>query len=169
MRPRDHIILGSAASVSIFYLWDYGAVQNILYFWLASILIDIDHYLDYIYNNGFTDYSFKKMMKYHELLYSQRFEPGFLNLSIFHCVEVMAVLGIAGLYTGSLALLYIWWGFLFHIFFDTVKLIRDGKPSVRSNTAIGYFIKVRRFKDKGIDTKAFYTRAADEVRGNCAG
>ncbi len=167
MRPRDHVILGSAASAALYYIWDYGTIYYVTYFWLASILIDIDHYLDYIYNNRFTDYSFKRMMKYHELLYDRRFDPAFINLSIFHTIESMGALGVVALYTGSQALLYIWWGFLFHIALDTIKLVYDGKPSIRSNTIVGYFLRTRRLRVKGLDTKAIYTRAANEVRGNC--
>jgi hypothetical protein len=167
VRPREHVILGSAASVGLYFILGAGALQNVIYFWLASILIDIDHYLDYIYNNRFTDYSFKRMMAYHGLLYKRRFDPAFINLSIFHCVESMGALLIVALYTGSTALLYIWWGFLFHIIFDTIKLIYDGKPSIRSNTIIGYFFRIRRLKTQGLDTKAIYTKAAIEVRGSC--
>jgi hypothetical protein len=168
MRPRDHVILGSAASAALYYLSGYAALQYIIYFWFASILIDIDHYLDYIYNNRFTDYSFKRMMRYHGLLYSRRFDPAFINLSLFHCVESMGALLIIALYTGSTALLYIWWGFLFHIALDSIKLIYDGKPSIRSNTIIGYFFRIKRLKLQGLDTKGIYTRAANEVKGNCA-
>jgi hypothetical protein len=167
VRPRDHVILGSAASVGLYFYLGAGALHNVIFFWMASILIDIDHYLDYIYNNRFTDYSFKRMMAYHGLLYKRRFDPAFINLSIFHCVESMGALLITALYTGSTVLLYIWWGFLFHIVFDTIKLVYDGKPSIRSNTIIGYFFRVRRLRLQGFDTKAVYTRAASEVRGNC--
>ncbi|MBE9531846.1 MAG: hypothetical protein IME98_03475 [Proteobacteria bacterium] len=167
MRPRDHVILGTAASAALYSLSDYIAIQNLIYFWLATILIDIDHYLDYIYNNKFTDYSFKRMMRYHGLLYNRRFDPAFINLSIFHSVESMGALGAVTLYTGSTALLYIWWGFLFHIALDTIKLVYDGKPSIRSNTAVGYILRVKRLNKQGLDTKGLYTRAANEVRGNC--
>jgi hypothetical protein len=168
MKPREHIILGSAASIGLYYLGGAEAIQNVIYFWLASILIDIDHYLDYIYNNRFTDYSFKRMMAYHGLLYKRRFDPAFINLSIFHTVESMGALLIIALYTGSTALLYIWWGFIFHIIFDTIKLLYDGKPSIRSNTIIGYFLRIKRLKLQGLDTKGIYTRAVNEVRGDCA-
>lgn len=167
MKPRDHVILGSAASVALWFLWDVETLQLVICFWLSSILIDIDHYLDYIYNNRFTDFSFKRMFAYHSLLYKGRFDPAFLNLSIFHTVESMAALGGLAFFTGSAALLYIWLGFFFHILCDTIKLIYDGKPSIRSNTVIGYFLRIKRLKLQGLDTKGIYTRAVNEVRGNC--
>ena len=79
------MLIGSvAASVGLYFMPGARGFYNVIYFWLASILIDIDHYLDYIYNNRFTDYSFKRMMAYHGLLYKRRFDPAFINLSIFH-------------------------------------------------------------------------------------
>ncbi len=167
MRPRDHVILGSAASAGLWFLPGVDTLHLPVYFWLSSILIDIDHYLDYIYNNRFTDYSFKRMLAYHTLLYHRRFDPAFLNLSIFHTVESMAVLGALAFFAGSATLLYIWWGFLFHIICDTLMLIYDGKPSIRSNTIMGYFFKIKRLKLQGLDTKAIYTMAVNEARGNC--
>lgn len=166
MKPREHVILGSAASIGLWFFWGADTLQLVICFWLSSILIDIDHYLDYIYNNKFTDYSFKKMLAYHSLLYKQRFDPAFLNLSIFHTVEGMGILGALAFFTGSKALLYIWLGFFFHIICDTVMLVYDGKPSIRSNTVIGYFFKIKKLKLQGLDTKAIYTSAVSEVRKN---
>ncbi len=166
MKPRDHVILGSAASVALWFLWDIEAKELIICFWLSSILIDIDHYLDYIYNNRFKDFSFKRMFAYHSLLYERRFDPAFLNLSVFHTVESMAALGALAFLTGSTALIYIWFGFLFHIACDTIKLIYDGKPSIRSNTILGYFLKIKKLKSQGLDTKGIYTRAVNEVSEN---
>ncbi len=166
MKPRDHVILGSAASVVLWLFWGAGSLHLVISFWLSSILIDIDHYLDYIYNNRFTDFSFKRMLAYHSLLYKRRFDPAFLNLSIFHTVESMGVLGVLAYFTGSAALLYIWLGFFFHILCDTYMLIYDGKPSIRSNTAVGYFFRIKKLKSQGLDTKAIYTRAVSEVRDN---
>jgi hypothetical protein len=165
MRPRDHVILGSIASIGLYIYLGPGSILNVIYFWLASILIDIDHYIDYIYNNKFTDYSFKRMMKYHGLLFSRRFDPAFLNLSIFHTVEFMAPLGILALYTEWRGLVFVWWAFLFHIMCDTFKLIKDGKPSIRCNTVIEYYFRVKKLKAQGLDTKAIYTNAANEIRG----
>ena len=167
MKPRDHLILGSAATVGLWFFSGVDTLHLLIWFWLSSILIDIDHYLDYIYNNRFTDFSFKNMLAYHSLLYRRRFDPAFLNLSIFHTVESMALLGALAFFTGSGTLLYIWLGFFFHIICDTFMLIYDGKPSIRSNTVIGYFFKIRKLKLQGLDTKAIYTNAVTEVRGNC--
>lgn len=168
MRPRDHVILGSAAGAGLWYQGAAGSIELVVCFWFASILIDIDHYLDYIYNNRFTDFSFKRMMEYHGLLYKRRFDAAFINLSIFHCVETMGAILITALLTNSTALLFIWWGFLFHISCDIIKLVYDGKPSIRSHTIIGYFFRVRKLRLQGLDTKAIYTRAATEVRENYA-
>ncbi len=165
MRPGDHVILGSAASFILYFYLGSASIYNVIYFWAASILIDLDHYLDYIYHNGFTDYSFRRMMKYHGLLFRRRFEPAFLGLSIFHTVEFMGALGALALYTKWTAAVFVWWAFLFHIICDTVKLIKDGKPSIRCNTVIEYFIRVKRLKARGLDTGAIYTTAADEIRG----
>lgn len=164
MRPRDHVILGSAVSFSLYFYLGSASIYNVIYFWAASILIDLDHYLDYIYNNRFTDYSFKRMMKYHALLYRRRWDPAFLNLSIFHTVEFMGALGALALYTNRAAIIFVWWAFLFHIVCDSIKLIKDGKPSIRCNTVIEYFFRIKRLKMRGLDTKAIYTKAANEIR-----
>ncbi len=166
MKPRDHVILGSAASVGLYFLTGRELTFNVLYFWVASILIDLDHYLDYIYNNRFTNFSFKRMLAYHTLLFSRRFDPAFLNLSIFHTVEFMAALGALALYTGSTTLIFIWWGFFFHIICDTIYLIKGGIASIRSNTIIGYFFRIKKLRLQGLDPKGVYTGAINEVKGS---
>ncbi|MEE9542412.1 MAG: hypothetical protein V3V95_01355 [Thermodesulfobacteriota bacterium] len=164
MRPREHVILGSAVSIGLYLLLGREAIYNVIYFWVASILIDLDHYIDYIYNNKFTDFSFKRMLEYHTFLFKNRFNPAFINLSIFHTVESMFALGAVALYTGSAPIIFVWWAFLFHIICDTINLIIDGSTSIRSNSIIGYFFRVKKLRLKGLDTKAVYTGAVNEVK-----
>ena len=64
MRLTDHVILGGFASVVL-----YPAIGvDAAFLFAGSVLIDVDHYLEYLYHNGFRDFSVTKMFRYHGAL-----------------------------------------------------------------------------------------------------
>ena len=64
MQARQHTIIGAVAATALIpFLGINSAI-----FWAAAVLIDGDHYTEYVYRNGFRDFSIKRMFWYYELL-----------------------------------------------------------------------------------------------------
>ena len=161
MSPKDHVILGGAAAATLAPF--IGPVS--LLFWVASFLIDLDHYMDYVYHNGLRDYSFKRMFEYHNTLELYWHQPEFLNLEVFHTIEFMTLLYLVTAYTGSIVLLSVWWGMLFHISLDLVYLWRIKIFFKRASSLTEYFIRKRVYERRGLRPTELYTRAAEIVNG----
>ncbi len=162
MKPRDHVILGGAAAGALYPF--LGA--NSIIFWLASFLVDIDHYLDFIYHNGFTDFSFRRMFDYHRALQKLWSRPDFINVEIFHTVEFVAPLYAVSRYLGSGALEAVFWGILFHMALDMLTLFRCGAFFKRSYSITEYLIRKRLLERRGLRPVDIYTRAIEMVRNN---
>jgi hypothetical protein len=59
-----------------------------IYFFFASVLIDMDHYFDYALRNH--DLSLHRMFKYHEELFEYTKTNPYLGISVLHTVEFIA-------------------------------------------------------------------------------
>jgi hypothetical protein len=162
MRPRDHLILGGAAAGA---LYPFLGVNSVI-FWLASVLVDIDHYLSFLYHNGFTDFSFRRMFAYHRALHSFCKKPDFINVEIFHTVEFVAPLYAVSRYLGAGALEAVFWGILFHLALDILPLFRCGAFFKRSYSITEYLIRKRLLERRGLRPVDVYTRAVEMVRNN---
>lgn len=160
MSPRDHVIYGAAAAGALYP----GLGINALYFWGASFLVDIDHYLDYVYHNGFTDFSLSRMFDYHNIL--ERFWPRkeFLNVEVFHTAEFLAPLYIASRLLGSAALEAVFWGIIFHVLLDMFYLYRLRIFFKRSYSIIEYFIRKHLLERHGLYPAVIYMEAVEIVR-----
>ncbi|MFQ5441524.1 MAG: hypothetical protein ACE5EB_02235 [Thermodesulfobacteriota bacterium] len=159
MKARDHIIIGAAASGAL-----YPALGlNTLWFFGASFLIDIDHYLDFIFHNGFSDLSLKGMFSYHRRLVRYWNSPAFLSLEVFHTVEFMAPLYLIAMALGSAALKAVFWGAMLHILLDMVFLLRHKIFFKRSHSIVGYFISKKGLKRRGYDPGGVYISAVESV------
>lgn len=162
MRPKDHVILGGLAGAALYPV--FGAES--LLFWGASFAIDIDHYLDYIYHNGFTDFSFKKMFEYHGVLDRFWYEVEFLNIEIFHTLEFMGPLYFLSLAPGLGFIKAVFWGFLFHIVLDMIYLYWNGIFFLRAYSFAEYYIRKRRLEEKGYRPEAIYFQAIKIINGS---
>lgn len=161
MSPRDHVIYGTVAASAL-----YPSIgTDAAYFWAASFLIDIDHYLDYVYHNGFTDFSFKKMFAYHNALDRFWHSPEFLNLEIFHTIEFLAALYLVSLWSASTALLSVFLGFVFHSLLDIVYLSGHGVFSIRAYSFTEYYMRRRRLVEMGYSPGDIYREAVRIVNG----
>ena len=162
MRPRDHVILGGVAAGALYPVLGVNA----LLLWIASFAVDIDHYLDFVYHNGFTDFSFKRMFEYHNALSELDARPEFLNVSILHTVEFMAPLYAVAAYTDSRALAAVFWGILIHIMLDAIYMLRRGVFLKRTHSIIEYLIRRRRLVRRGLSPLGIYNQAIKVVRAN---
>ncbi|MDP2689876.1 MAG: hypothetical protein Q8P48_07160 [Deltaproteobacteria bacterium] len=144
----EHAVYGGAAAAALYPA--LGGAGS-LCFWGASVLIDIDHYIDFVYHNGFTDLSVRKMFDYHAVLMRWWRKPQFLNIEVFHTIEFMAPLCLLAWRTGSGALMAASLGFAFHIVLDAASLALAGVPFIRAHSFVEYFLRKRALGRQGLN------------------
>ena len=83
MKVEYHVVAGGVASAALIPVLGVNSAA----FLTASVLIDVDHYLDYVYRNNFTDFSIKRMFAFHDFLEEKASEIPFVVLSVMHTVE----------------------------------------------------------------------------------
>ncbi len=159
MTLRDHTILGGLAGVALYPVMGFNA----LWFFGASVLIDIDHYLDFIYHNRLRDLSLRGMFLYHDTLSTWWARPEFLNMEVFHTVEFLAPLLLLAIVLGSGMLLALFFGFIFHVVLDIIYLTHHGIPEKRVHTILGYFRKKGLMAERGLDPARLYESAVEVV------
>ena len=160
MRPTEHILFGGVASALLYPA--LGATASLTFF-TASVAVDIDHYLDYIYHNGFTDFGVKKMFEYHGAIEGMLRRPDMLNVEIFHTMEFMLPLFALSSYLDSSILSAVFFGILFHIMLDWTNLIRRGLFFRRCNSITEYIIRRRVMARSGLIPRTVYTDAIDII------
>jgi hypothetical protein len=125
MLPKTHAILGAVFSLLIYFILHLSLFSVILIF-LASVFIDFDHYLWYIYKkkslNLKSAYNWfkKKREKWTKLSKKER-EIYKREYLVFHSVEFWIVL--LALSFISKIFLFILIGVLFHIIVDYIEVI----------------------------------------------
>ncbi len=162
MSFNKHVAYGGLAAIVFYFLWGPAAV----FFWAGSVLIDLDHYVDYVYHSGFRDFSVKRMFDYHKLITDGMYRrPEFLNLSIFHTVEFLCALYILGHITDSFAIKAVFFGCIFHMALDLIWLYQKLSLFTRSFFVIEYFIRRRLLMGRGLNPATVYREASRIVRG----
>lgn len=127
MLPKEHIIYGLIFSILIYVFFDISLVYTLVIF-LSSFLIDIDHYLYYVYKTK--NFSLKKanqwyfvnLKKFNKMTAEQK-EGIYTGLCFLHGFEAMAILLF--LYFISPAFnfaIYVLIGFAFHQVLDAIDL-----------------------------------------------
>ncbi|MFQ5480250.1 MAG: hypothetical protein ACE5DW_03140 [Thermodesulfobacteriota bacterium] len=159
MTLRDHIILGGAASAALYAFTEL----EVIWFFFASVLIDIDHYLDFVYHTGLRDVSPTNMFSYHRTLQRWWHDPAFLNMEIFHTAEFLFIVITLAMVLKSGILLALFLGLIFHIALDMIFLVRHGIFNKRTNSIISYFIKKRRLTGDGHNPEKLYKMAVKIV------
>src|SRR3989338_10228429 len=160
MSVRDHTIIGGILSLGLFPL--LGAKSLAL--WAASVLIDTDHYLEFLYHNGLKSYSLKEANSYHRILGSWLSKPEFINLSIFHTAECLLLMYFLSLWLGSPWLKVILCGMLLHLILDAVYLYKHAKISKRAFSVVEFKIRKGIMERNGLYPKVLYKKALDLTR-----
>lgn len=155
MKPQYHIVSGGVAASLLIPVLGVNSVV----FWASSVLIDGDHYLDYLYRNGFKDFSVKRMFTFHELLFTRGQEQNFLGLNIMHTVEFLLLLYAVATFTGSTLVMAALWGMLFHMVVDVIYLYRQGRLFRRAFSIVEYAIRWNRMKRQGLRPQLPYHSA----------
>lgn len=165
MKAQYHALTGGIAAAALIpVLGPYSAV-----FFASSVLVDGDHYLDYLCRNGFKDYSVKRMFVFHEKLFAKGKEQNFLGLNIGHTVEWMLLVYAASAITDWIWLKAALWGMLFHLFLDLVYLYLKKRLTRRAISIIEYFIRWNNMKRKGLQPGLFYLSTLQTMFGSSKG
>ena len=132
MYPQQHLIIGFAFALILFFIFPSIGVHGVITITLASILIDTDHYFYYIYKKH--DFNLKNSYKWYRekirqilaLPKKQRLKY-YHGLYIFHLFEVLFILLLLSFI--SQYFLFILTGFNLHLLLD---LITDYKNYTKS-------------------------------------
>jgi hypothetical protein len=160
MRVGGHIILGGVGSIA---LYPFPSLPGLV-FWLSSVVIDVDHYLDFIYRNGFTDFRIKKALDYHDVLRGLWRSPEFLHISVFHTVEFAALVYILSVWTDAAWLKALCLGIVFHVAVDMIYLYRHKVLTLRAYSVIEYLIRKNRLVARGLSPTAVYSEALRHIK-----
>lgn len=134
----DHIKYSSIPSLILVPLVGI----KVLYFFLASILIDLDHYpMSIIATKSF---SIKRMFRYHQELFKYVKKNPYLGLCIFHTMEFLAIFIVLSFYS-SIAF-YILLGLIYHLVLDTIFLYKEGCLFKKANSILEYFVRRNNYK-----------------------
>ena len=155
MQVKYHLVIGGAASLLLIPAW--GAHSFI--FLAATTLVDGDHYLDYLYRNGFHNFSLRRATRFHQVLHEIAKRDSFLGLSLCHTVEFLLFLALLPVWTHSRLLWAAFFGVLFHLGLDLAHEYREGGLFKRALSLIEYIIRWNRMKHNGQNPEVPYIRA----------
>lgn len=155
MKLQSHIIAG-AVGATVFYPL-LGLSRSFL-FLTASVLIDSDHYLEYLWRTGAKDWSPKRMFRYYDQITTRNHEKTKVGFSLFHTVEIFALVYFLGKYVSFDFFMPILFGMAYHMVFDVVWLTYHKVPTTRAYSIVEYFIRRHDLRKKGIDPDEFYRK-----------
>lgn len=136
MTLRAHTIQASVGSV---LLIPFLGVDTVVFFF-SMILIDIDHYFDYVF--VCRRFDIKGMFKFHDFICKSK-EPVY-GFSLFHTAEVFLLFFILGFWS-----YYFWiilFGFLVHFIFDLYALYMNKAIFNRAFSIIEYIFRRKNVK-----------------------
>lgn len=153
MLLKSHIIAG-AIGTAVFYPW-LGPWKALVFF-IASVLIDADHYLDYLWKTKFTDWSPRQMFKYYDKVIEHRFDKRKLGFSLLHTAELYIVLYLLAVFVHYDFFITILGGMAYHMIFDVISMAWEQLHFIRPFSIIEYVIRKRRMQKMGFDPDEFF-------------
>jgi hypothetical protein len=125
MNYKFHILLGIVSSILLHFLLPGLNSLNILILFFSSFLIDIDHYLYYVYKkknlNPYKAYKWfkKNIRKFHFSLNKEQQKKTYVGIYLFHGIESLIILFLLGNYF-SFLFFFVLIGFIFHLSIDLI-------------------------------------------------
>lgn len=160
MTLKAHIILGGITAGG---LSPALGLQDSAVFWASSVLIDTDHYWDYLYRNRFRNWSVRKMFEFHRVLFLKIGRRDFLALNVFHTAECLVLVFLAAAWLGSSAPLAVFLGMVFHLGLDLARLTRCRAPFSRALSVVEYSVRRRALVRRGLDPNRVYQETLVEI------
>lgn len=160
MKPREHVWIGGAVAAGIFAP---SLPAEAVAFWTATVLIDTDHYLDFIYYNRCRDLSIRGMFRFHRLSFQKIQRRDFLDLSVFHTAEFFLGLYLLATWAGSSLLLAALLGGVFHLALDVVYLAWYRSVFKRAYSVVEYLVRRLIMLSRGDNPDRPFLDALDEM------
>ncbi len=160
MRLKSHIIAGLVGAAATAPFWQNP--YQVALFFTSSILIDADHYLDYIWRNRGKNWSPKRMFKYYDHVSENKYDQRKLGFSIMHTVEIFLLIYLLMLYVSFDFFLPVIAGMAYHIIFDVVSMTYDKIPFVRPFSIAEYHFRKKQMHLKGKSVDDFYKDMFDK-------
>ena len=137
-------------------LYSHWGLWRALLFWGAEVLIDADHYWDYLWRSKFQDWSGWRMFRYYNIMLKRLRDKNYLAFSLLHMAEVfIAVLLLAHSWNYTF-FITVFYGMIFHLFLDVCWLLRRKIFFVRAYSIIEYWIRKRAMIRRGLNPDGFY-------------
>jgi len=152
MLPKIHIIYGLIFSAVLFLIFPEIGIINATIVFLASFLIDVDHYLYFVYKEK--SWNLKKSIDWYffnkhkfEKMSSRQKREIYTGLCFLHGIEAFVLLVIFILIFKNLQMIFIsiMLGFLFHQILDAIDLYRR---DYRFDKVISFSYAVFNTRDK---------------------
>ncbi len=150
MIPKWHIITGLLFGLLLWLVFPKISLTGAIIVFLASVLIDFDHYVYYVYKTGkfgfrgaFSWY-FKNKEKFYAMTKKERSKI-YVGLYLLHGVEAIVILIILQVITENPLFSYIIIGFVFHQILDVIDLTKKG---YRLDKVISYIYSIKNSKGK---------------------
>jgi hypothetical protein len=155
MKLRDHLIIGVAAAVTTIPLWGLGRA---FLFLGVAVLIDADHYWDYLWRSKFEDWSSWRMFRYYKIIIDRLYDPEYLAFSLLHTAEVFLAIYLLARYWNYDFFITIFAGMCFHLFLDMLWVLNKKRFFVRAYSIIEYFIRKNLMIRRGLNPDGFYKK-----------
>lgn len=130
MLPKYHLIIGGIVSILLYLLVHISMIEAFIVF-LASFLIDVDHYLLYVFRTK--DFSLQRSMEYfyqrrkYLLLLTPHERKRYKKaIFLFHGIECWAIIGALSYFYPFLVFVLL--GIAIHIILDYLDLFMIGDP-----------------------------------------
>lgn len=160
MTLKEHASYGAVVSAALYPVFGWKSAC----FFFSSVMIDADHYIDYLYYSKFRDWSVKRMFRFHKQLGAWKHRKDLLALEAFHTAEFLLAFLAVGLTFKSPALLLIFGGFIFHLALDLVRLSQWKCVNHRALSFVEYAVRKRKMLRQGIHPEAIFLEAYEAVK-----
>lgn len=152
MKLREHLIIGGLAML---VLYPYWGLWRAFLFWGAEVMIDADHYWDYLWRSKFQDWSGWRMFRYYDRIYEYLYDKNFLGFSLLHTAEVFIGVYYLAYYWNYTFFMTVFWGMAFHLLLDMIYQAKLKCFFVRAYSIIEYLIRKRSMLRRGLDPDVF--------------
>ncbi|HEY6007208.1 MAG TPA: hypothetical protein VIU40_02725 [Geobacteraceae bacterium] len=139
MNLTTHAKATGVAALCLLPVW--GAAQ-LLCFAVGSILIDVDHYIFYVFRRRRFDV--RGMFAYFEDLQEVQHRIPYAGICIFHTVEFYLLVYLLSLRYSLFTPVFI--GMLYHFVLDLIHLRRHRFLTGRAFFILEHFVRVRRYQ-----------------------
>ncbi len=160
MKVSEHITYGGVASIALTPFFGFQTI----FFFIGSLAIDIDHYIDFLYYNRFRDWSFIRMFKFHGHMAKQVDKTSFLALEAYHTIEFLFAFLMIALFFHSTELLLLFWGMIFHLSLDLVRLKQKNILHARALSFFEYWVRSKKMMaQKGEHPEKIFWKAYEAI------